>query len=278
MNRRTRTTALADFFELISAMPWWLGVLLAGGSYAGFHFLAERELAGPRSAHDYAQLSESLIKAWSAGLQYALPALFLAGAGVSALIRLRRGKRVVEDPASEHVAALKAMSQVEFETLTAEGFRMKGFIVKERRGRIDDGRADLELVRGPDRALVHWKQWRAARVSMESVREFHALMSAKAASLGFFLTAGQFSENAREFARGRGIELIDGARLYAMFHDVRMAQTVPEQASAAKALAEPDCPKCGAKMVKRVAKQGAKRGQAFWGCSTYPACSGARPI
>lgn len=43
--------------------------------------------------------------------------------------------------------------------------------------------------------------------------------------------------------------------------------------------AEPTCPSCGKTMVQRVAKRGAKAGNAFWGCSGYSAgCRGTRPI
>lgn len=34
----------------------------------------------------------------------------------------------------------------------------------------------------------------------------------------------------------------------------------------------PVCPKCGAPMVKRVAKKGNNAGNEFWGCSRYPSC------
>jgi len=34
----------------------------------------------------------------------------------------------------------------------------------------------------------------------------------------------------------------------------------------------PMCPKCGVKMVKRKAKQGAKTGENFYGCPNYPNC------
>lgn len=36
--------------------------------------------------------------------------------------------------------------------------------------------------------------------------------------------------------------------------------------------AEPLCPKCAAKMVKRQAKSGAHAGKWFWACVTYPKC------
>lgn len=36
----------------------------------------------------------------------------------------------------------------------------------------------------------------------------------------------------------------------------------------------PSCPVCGYPMVNRVAKRGKYIGQEFWGCFTYPKCTG----
>lgn len=36
------------------------------------------------------------------------------------------------------------------------------------------------------------------------------------------------------------------------------------------------CPKCGSRMIARVARRGRRAGKAFWGCSTYPYCTGTR--
>lgn len=38
----------------------------------------------------------------------------------------------------------------------------------------------------------------------------------------------------------------------------------------------PDCPQCGASMVKRTAKKGSNTGETFWGCMSYPKCKGTR--
>ena len=37
---------------------------------------------------------------------------------------------------------------------------------------------------------------------------------------------------------------------------------------------QPRCPKCGQPMLRRTARTGPRAGQAFWGCSGYPACKG----
>jgi restriction system protein len=39
----------------------------------------------------------------------------------------------------------------------------------------------------------------------------------------------------------------------------------------------PACPKCGRPMQRRIARQGAHAGEAFWGCPGYPSCKGTRP-
>ncbi|WP_295685377.1 topoisomerase DNA-binding C4 zinc finger domain-containing protein [uncultured Nevskia sp.] len=52
----------------------------------------------------------------------------------------------------------------------------------------------------------------------------------------------------------------------------------PTQNSNSATLTEaPTCPKCGSPMARRIAKQGANAGQAFYGCSTYPRCRGTMP-
>ena len=39
----------------------------------------------------------------------------------------------------------------------------------------------------------------------------------------------------------------------------------------------PECPACGASMVRRVAKKGGNAGETFWGCTRFPQCRGTRP-
>ncbi len=40
----------------------------------------------------------------------------------------------------------------------------------------------------------------------------------------------------------------------------------------------PDCPQCGKPMRRRVPRTGRRAGQAFWGCTDYPACNGTREM
>lgn len=48
--------------------------------------------------------------------------------------------------------------------------------------------------------------------------------------------------------------------------------------SPAEAYAEPACPRCRGRMVRRTAKRGPNAGNHFWGCSRFPACHGTREL
>ena len=50
----------------------------------------------------------------------------------------------------------------------------------------------------------------------------------------------------------------------------------PEIHSRLDARSTPDCPTCGASMVRRVAKKGGNAGETFWGCTRFPQCRGTR--
>ena len=94
------------------------------------------------------------------------------------------------------------------------------------------------------------------------------------------VTSGAFTAEAKSFAQGRNITLIDGKALDKLIQSARtgLAPQGPSEAAAPAAEQAPACPKCSAAMVKREAKRGANAGQQFWGCTNYPGCRGTVPI
>ena len=61
--------------------------------------------------------------------------------------------------------------------------------------------------------LARSRHWRDTTVGAEAVRELHRVMAARHATGGFIVTSGSFSPEARELARERQIELIEGEQL-----------------------------------------------------------------
>lgn len=104
-----------------------------------------------------------------------------------------------------------------FETQVATYFRRRGFVVTHVGGSGPGGVVDLLLSRGTQVYPVYCQQWRARQVGVGSVRELYATMGDQLAAGGYVVTLGQFTDEARVFAVGRGITLLNGVQLQAGF-------------------------------------------------------------
>jgi restriction system protein len=97
--------------------------------------------------------------------------------------------------------------------MIGEAFRRRGFQVAGFGSRAASGAADLALLKSGERFLVHYRHWRKREIDVLAVRELHAALQAVGAQGGYMLSAGNFTREAGEFARGTHIELIGGKRL-----------------------------------------------------------------
>lgn len=285
MARRRAGSALDDLVDLVAALPWWLGVGLAVIAYVSFSSFAVLSSA-PSPGVRPAEHATAVLQGTAAMIaRYLVPFICLLGAGMSAWRRARRRSLVERATKNEAAGAVARMSWREFERLVGESFRLDGFRVAETGGGGADGGVDLVLCKGSETFLVQCKKWRASKVGVDVVRELYGVMAAKGAAGGFVVTSGRFTSEARSFAEGRNVELVDGERLMRMIDRAQATRgssaaqdrlVIPAEAPA---VAEtPACPSCGSAMACRVAKRGANAGKSFWGCSRYPACKGVRAL
>ena len=288
MARRKKETAVDALIEAVSRMPWWMGVALALLSYMVLHAFATRP---PPVMTAPTQISSSITHALVNGLasvgQYLLPLLFSIGALVSFF--KRRSAKQLHDSAAQRDDGIANMAWGEFETLVGEFFRRQGYIVMEQGGARPDGGVDVLLQKGSDRYLVQCKHWRALRVGVQPVRELYGVMAARRVAGGFVVTSGDFTEEARSFAQGRELQLINGKMLQSGIRAQAMSASQagtpvasPAQAvvSSPAASTVPTCPLCHAAMVLRQSKNGPTPGKQFWGCSTFAEtkCRGTREM
>jgi len=275
---RSRPSIAEDLMEATSRVPWWVGAVLAVLSYVILHAFAVRPVVFDPKAPAYAGM---VLHAAATVGQYGLPILFIAGAVMSAVRRHRAKALLGEARSKAPLAAIDGMSWAEFETLVGEVFREMGYRVVETGGGGADGGVDLVLTKGNEKLLVQCKQWRAFKVGVTVVRELYGVMSARGAVGGFVVTSGTFTDDAKAFADGRNVQLIDGRRVETWIKRRREPTLAPAPQVAPgspTAAAVPTCPSCGAAMVKREARRGSNAGNMFWGCTTYPACRGTQPI
>lgn len=279
---RKKTSPLEDLMDVTAALPWQVGVVLAVIAYAGLHYFATRAQLTTNPAELKAigkTVGDSVVHGVGTTLasvfQYILPLVFLLGSWVSFSRRRRQRElhgRVASDPSAN---ALEKMTWREFEGLVAESFRQQGYRVYERGGDGPDGGVDLEAHMGNDKYLVQCKQWKVGKVGVATVRELYGVMAAERAVGGFVVASGAFTDDAKEFAEGRSIKLVDARRLRAMIGSPAPVESAGTPVQAAE-MAAPICPKCGSQMVRRTAKTGSNAGNQFWGCSRFPACRGVR--
>ena len=175
--------------------------------------------------------------------------------------------------------SLKQMSWKEFEHFVGTFFEKQGYSV-EVTGGLRDGGIDLIVTKDRRTYFVQCKKYRQNQVTLSMMRDFYGAISSQANNnLGFFVTTGTFTLDARKFAEKNAIEAIDGSRLI----EYLKSEDIPTVAAAglsglvsfASSTSNGDgrfCPNCGSPMVVRVAKKGTHVKEPFWGCSTYPKC------
>ena len=275
-SRRRRKSELEETVEALSRLSWPTCVALALVTYLAFHWLAQIQ---PPPAQDTAQLGNTfavtLFRTVGAFLQYLAPICLLLAGLISWVSKRRRTRLLLETETRTSTAPLHELSWREFEQLVGAHFERLGFTVSFTPEGADGG-VDVVARKGRETFLVQCKQWRATQIGVTVVRELFGVMAARGATGAYVVSIGKFTSDASDFAEGRNIELVDATTLLrsrTAMNAVGAPATTPNQpASAPRA-----CPSCGAPMVRRTAKQGATKGQPFWGCSTFPRCRGTLP-
>lgn len=286
MARRRKTSPLDDMLDLVSLMPWWAGVAIAVIGYVVLHRMATPVQI---NAVQPGQLGNIMTQSVVAGLatagQYIVPLVGLVGAVMSFFRRRQRTALVTDVAQAKTVNVLDGMSWRDFEILVGEAYRLQGYQVTETGGGGADGGIDLALTKGSEKFLVQCKQWKAFKVGVDVVRELYGVMAAKGVTGGFVVTSGRFTEDAKAFADGRNVQLVDGPKLFAMIKEAKQSiatkapqPATPPIASTSRSEIAPACPQCGSSMVKRTARKGNNAGAEFWGCSKFPTCRGVRQL
>jgi restriction system protein len=229
----------------LALLPWWINVILAAAVFLSFKYWIP---------------TISFQNPFLKGIARALPAyarifggMLLFIAGLSAFNAMRKSKLLDRQTG---IKTLRAISWQEFEELVGEAYRRKGYTVAETGGGGADGGFDLVLRRGGEKLLVQCKHWKMEKVGVKVARELYGVIAAEGATGGVIISSGRFSQEARDFARGKPLELLDGSELLNLIEEV---QKEPRPLS--KKPEDNICPLCGAEMILRTAKKGQNAGE-----------------
>lgn len=293
MARRRKQSPFEDLIDLAALMPWWITLPLALIAHLWLNSIVTSPIPAPANPADLgSHMSGMMLRGLAVPAQYFVPAALVFGAIASIFGRMRRKK--LFDSVASNENTLESISWREFELLVGEAFRRKGFTVQETGQGGADGGIDLVLLKDGEKYLVQCKQWRRQLVQVNVVRELFGVMAAERAKGGFIVISGRFTEDAKVFAQGKSLRLIEGAELNEMIRQSRAAaarqnsqptiskapyqptSATPDPLAHPPRETQPICPTCQAPMVQRVAKRGSNVGNTFWGCSQYPKCKTTR--
>lgn len=209
--------------------------------------------------------------------------MFLMPAPISFFNSRRKGNLLKKQKGTD---SIKALNWKEFEELVAEAYRKQGYSVSENETLGPDGGVDLVLYKNRNKFLVQCKQWRTAKVGVKVVREMYGLMHAKNANGAIIITTGIFTQEARNFAEDKTIDLVEGdqvAKLVENSQKKNSPRVAPTHINQPVKLydqkpATPVCEKCGSQMVVKVARKGINAGNKFLGCSNFPQCRHTKAV
>jgi len=250
--------------DMLVEVPWWVSIIVGIIVYAGMRFV----IPALSSSNAF---SNALAQGISQFSWVAL--IFLLTAALSAFRSARKSQRLDRQTSIE---SIRELPWKQFEDLLGEAYRRQGYSVMENSSLGADGGVDLTIRRNGATYLVQCKQWRTYKVGVKVIREMFGLMTAHHAAGAIIVASGTFTQEARAFAEGKPIELVDGDQLVEIISGVqaRPMATAPRPVAATPhpTATTRSCPRCGAELVLRQAKRGANAGGRFWGCSSYPQC------
>lgn len=208
MSRRRDDSAI----DVLSTFPWWMIVILSGGVY-----VTPTDFLPPIADYGFlAGLGGNVQPI--AGL---LSALLLLLALFSQIKSVQR-RRLLDHQSS--LESIRAMSWRKFEILCVEAFRRQAYSVQKIDLGGPDGGVDLILRKHGRTTIVQCKRWKTFKIGAREVQELYGILTAEHADRAMFVTSGSYTAEARAFARGKPIDLLDD---HALFDLVRMVLKHP---------------------------------------------------
>jgi restriction system protein len=280
---RKKQSPIEDAISVASLFPWWVNILLAIISFFILNYFANIEnqpVNGPENIGQF--VSKQMFITFAMFGKFIVPFIFIIGAIASAINQQKRKrlyssvvhtKPVERDNYNDSLYdPIDNMSWQEFETLVSAFFREQGYSVRDCGGGGPDGGVDLRLRKNGKKIIVQCKHWKTYKVGVKIVREQFGIMTAEGADEVIIVISGEYTNEAKEFAKNKNITLISGEKLRTIIRKGQKLQSKSKEKN--NHPAPPNCPQCSSVMVERTAKKGKWAGNKFWGCPRFPKCKG----
>jgi restriction system protein len=205
-----------SILNFLVEVPWWASVCLSAGVFVLLRFVvplfAPAEPASTPTSAIKRLLGAHSMAAWYVSLVLLIPAPIAA-------FHDWRKRRLLDNQTD--LASIRSLSWQQFETLVAEAYRREGYAVVHGGGNGPGGVVDLVLKKHGNALLVQGKQWTERTVGVNVVLEVFGVMTDRQAQGAIILTLGRFTQDARTFARGKPLDLVEGQKLAELIRTVK---------------------------------------------------------
>ena len=193
-----------SIIETLISIPWWIHLFLIAGILLSPSFINEYIYNNPN------QILYVINKKIMPEFTWIISGFLFLFMLIQFLSRYKKRKLFFNE---YDIEQLKRISWQDFELLVTETFKRDGYKVKEAGGAQADGGIDLEAYRGGQKIIVQCKHWRKTSVGVNIVREMFGVGIHEQASVVYIVTCGYFTKDAKEFAKGKAIRLVNGYQL-----------------------------------------------------------------
>ena len=275
---RRKSSWLDDVMQLGAYLPWWISAPLAAGSYFALHHYSQVPMPTVADPGDISTpIIWSAVRMGAAIGQYVIPVLLAGGMIMGIGKKLSRKSLFRRVVTSSKLRAVDDLTWIQFEDLLHQYFSEKGFSVNPT-GAGADGGVDLWVSKDGHRSIVQCKHWQSQKVGVQVIREQFGIMTAEQVDRCYIVTSGAFTQEAKDWASDKAIELINGKDLHHLLGWLARNSFQLDLDDNSTANSNTSCSRCGSNMVLRTAKRGKNPGSKFWGCSTYPKCRNTRQL
>ena len=200
-----------NIFDFLAQIPWWVSVTLS----ASFYLLLQYVI--PYFENQGTLINEVHI---SLGPVFApVIALALLAPVTFSFLKSSRKKKLYE--MREEIKLIQELSWAQFQEQVAEAYRQAGYLTLKNDPFTSDPSVDLVLRKSANLYLLQSRYWRNRKLGLREVKNLFSIMHAKQASGAFLLTTGVFTNEARRYAVGKPINLVDGIQLTEMLDSIK---------------------------------------------------------
>ena len=199
-----------NIIDFLAQIPWWISVALSATFYLLLKFVVP-----------YFETQASLVNEAhvSLGPVFA-PVVALAFLAPVTFSFLKSTKRKKLHALKDEIQSIQQLSWHQFKDLVAEAYRQSGYTVMENSTFTSDPTVDLVMRKGANLYLVQCRYWQNQKLSIREVKNLFFHMHDKQASGVILLTTGIFTKQARHYAAGKPINLVDGIELVGLLSEV----------------------------------------------------------